>query len=239
MPRGSSTLPNVNSAGDQNINVTNSSLVVSDVTSQSTLSAINTKITTCDTSAVTVSSSALPSGAATAVLQTGGNSSLASISSAMVACDTGNVVVATSALPNGAATSALQTGGNASLSSIDTKLTGPIAVSASVTINGSRGNLINNSAVVSGDFTTSVNIASYTKSSLVVKSNSSDMVEVWISQDSGVSYDYHGSLYPSQPTGGGSDNYAYLKLENDVLTDVKLKFTGTASAVTGSLFSRV
>ena len=199
MPRASSLLPVVNSSGQQEVSIINSSLAVSDSTAQSSLSAINASI---------------------------------------VACDTGSVSVATSALPTGASTSANQVSGNSSLSSIDSKLTGPIAVSSSATINGSRGNLINLGSVASGDFTTSVDISSYTKSSITIKSDSSDSVELWISQDSGISYDLHGSMYPQSPYSGGSDYYSYLKLDQDVITDVKLKFTGSATSVTASCFSR-
>jgi hypothetical protein len=69
-----------------------------------------------------VTSSALPSGAATSANQTTGNSSLSSIDGKITACNTGAVVVSSSALPSGAATSANQTTGNSSLSSIDGKL---------------------------------------------------------------------------------------------------------------------
>ena len=238
MPRGSSVLPNVNANGDQNINITNAALAVTDATAQASLSAINGKITACDTSAVAVSSSALPTGAATSANQSTANSSLSSISAAMIACDTGNVNIATSSLPTGASTSANQSTANSSLSSIDAKLTSPLSVSSPVTISGSRGNLINMSSVVSGDFTTGIDVSAHTKSSITIKSNSSDVVELWVSCDSGISYDLHGSVWPMQPD-SGTDYYAYIKLDNDVVTDVKLKFTGTASTVTASCFSRV
>jgi hypothetical protein len=57
---------------------------------------IDGKITTCDTGAVVVASSALPAGAAS-------ESSLAAMNGKVVACNTGAVVVASSALPAGAA----------------------------------------------------------------------------------------------------------------------------------------
>ena len=227
MPRASSLLPVVNSSGQQEVSIINSSLAVSDSTAQSSLSAINASIVACDTGSVSVATSALPTGASTSANQVSGNSSLSSIDTKIVACDT-------SAL----ATSANQSSANMSLSSIDTKLTGPIAVSSSSTVNGSRGNLINLGSVASGDFTTSVDISSYTKSSITIKSDSSDSVELWISQDSGISYDLHGSMYPQSPYSGGSDYYSYLKLDQDVITDVKLKFTGSATSVTASCFSR-
>ena len=57
---------------------------------------IDGKITTCDTGAVVVASSALPAGAAS-------ESSLAAMNGKVVACNTGAVVVSSSALPAGAA----------------------------------------------------------------------------------------------------------------------------------------
>ena len=69
---------------------------------ETTLSALNTKVTTCNTGAVVVSSSALPTGASTSALQTTGNTSLSTI-----ATNTTN-----------AATTTLQTIGNTSLASL-------------------------------------------------------------------------------------------------------------------------
>jgi len=227
MPRASSVLPLVNSSGQQEVNITNSSLAVNDSTAQSSLSAINASIVACDTGNVSVATSALPNGAATSANQSTANSSLSSIDTKIVSCDTSPL-----------ATNSDQLTANMSLSSIDSKLTGPIAVSSSATVNGSRGNLINLGSVSSGDFTTSVDVSSYTKSSISIKSDSSDTVELWVSQDSGVSYDLHGSMWPQQPYSGGSDYYSYLKLDGDVITDVKLKFTGSATSVTASCFSR-
>ena len=57
---------------------------------------IDAKITACNTGSVVISSSALPSGAAT-------ESSLASLNGKVVACDTSACVISSSALPSGAA----------------------------------------------------------------------------------------------------------------------------------------
>lgn len=108
--------------GTQNVDIiaqTLPSLTVSDSAAQASLASIDTNIVTCDTGAVTVAASALPSGAASATLQTAGNSSLASMDGKITACDTGAVAVTSSALPTGAATSALQTAGNASLTVLE------------------------------------------------------------------------------------------------------------------------
>ena len=174
MPRASSVLPLVNASGHQEVNISNATLAVNDATAQASLSSISAAMVICDTSNVNVATSSLPTGAATDANQSIANSSLASID-------------------------ANQSTANSSLSSIDSKLTGPISVSSSATVNGSRGNLINMSSVASGDFTTSVDISSYTKSSIVIKTDSSDTIELWVSIDQGISYDLHGSLWSQQP----------------------------------------
>ena len=99
------------------------------------LSSIDGKITSCDTGAVVVSSSALPSGASTSANQLAGNSSLSSMDSKLTACDTGAVVVSSSALPSGASTSANQSTSIGLVSSLDGKITtcntGAVVVSSS------------------------------------------------------------------------------------------------------------
>jgi len=70
---------------------------VADVATETTLSTIDGKITTVDTSNVTVSSSALPTGAAT-------EATLSAIDGKITTVDTGDVTVSSSALPTGAAT---------------------------------------------------------------------------------------------------------------------------------------
>lgn len=116
---------------------------------EATLSNLNSKVTAVNTGAVVVSSSALPTGASTSVLQTTGNTSLSSIDGKLgslgqktmagstpvvLASDQAAIPVTQSgtwnltnisgtvSLPTGASTSALQTTGNTSLSSIDGKL---------------------------------------------------------------------------------------------------------------------
>tara|TARA_R110000824_G_scaffold266033_1_gene454965 strand:+ start:1019 stop:1726 length:708 start_codon:yes stop_codon:yes gene_type:complete len=86
-------------------------IAVNDSALNTTLTTLNGKVTACDTGAVVVSSSALPSGAAT-------EASLAALSGNVTTCDTGAVVVSSSALPSGGATSALQTSGNSDLTTL-------------------------------------------------------------------------------------------------------------------------
>ena len=93
------------------------------------------KVVACNTGAVVVSSSALPSGAGTEAKQDVANASLASVDGKVVACNTGAVVVSGSALPTGAGTEAKQDVANASLASVDGKVvacnTGAVVVSSS------------------------------------------------------------------------------------------------------------
>ena len=76
---------------------------------------------------IDISTSALPSGAATATLQTTGNGILTTIDAdtgSLAGCVSGSelqVDILTSALPSGAATSTLQTSGNTLLTTISTK----------------------------------------------------------------------------------------------------------------------
>ena len=81
---------------------------VSALASESSVSALSAKVTACDTGAVAVSSSALPTGAATSAIQTLGNTILSTLDGKVTAVDTGAVVVSSSALPSGAASSAYQ-----------------------------------------------------------------------------------------------------------------------------------
>lgn len=70
-----------------------------DFATETTLASLDSKVTACDTSAVVVSSSALPSGAAT-------EATLSALEARVVMCDTQSVVVTASDLPAGAATQA-------------------------------------------------------------------------------------------------------------------------------------
>lgn len=102
---------------------------VSALATESSVTALSAKVTACDTGAVAVSSCALPTGAATSVIQTLGNTILSTLDGKVTAVDTGAVVVSSSALPSGAATSAYQSDQitelqncSGSLSNIDTEL---------------------------------------------------------------------------------------------------------------------
>tara|TARA_R110000765_G_scaffold175_3_gene456 strand:- start:2686 stop:3249 length:564 start_codon:yes stop_codon:yes gene_type:complete len=160
------------------------------------------------------------------VYDSGANTLLSSLDTKIINCDTSNL-----------STSANQLSANASLSSIDSKLTTPLSIVQSVAISGSHGNMSNASVVVANDFSTAIDISGFSKNSLSIESTTSDQVEIWISGDSGTNYILHGSIWLNSPF-SGANYYGYLKLENDVITHIKIKYT-SSSTVTSSCFSRV
>ena len=81
--------------------------------SNGSLSSMDSKLVTCDTGSVVVSSSALPTGAAS-------ESSLAALNAKITACDTSSVSVASSALPSGAASESSLAALNAKITACDT-----------------------------------------------------------------------------------------------------------------------
>lgn len=82
------------------------SLLASQAASASSLSSIDSKVTACNTGSVTVSSSALPSGAATSSAQSTANASLSSISSFVSSLDSKQVNASATALSAASSTSA-------------------------------------------------------------------------------------------------------------------------------------
>lgn len=103
-----------------NVSLSNE-LQVRDDDANTALSSVDGKITACNTGAVVISSSALPTGAAT-------EASLSSIDGKVTACNTGAVTISASALPTGAAT-------EATLAALDAKVTavntGAVVISSS------------------------------------------------------------------------------------------------------------
>ncbi len=145
---------------------------------------IDGKITACNTGAVVISSSALPTGASTSALQTSLNTKIdtidgvldnilvdtsvikgdtTSIDGKITACNTGAVTVSSSVLPTGGSTSALQT-------SLNTKID---------TIDGVLDNILVDTGVIKGDTTsidgkiTACNTGAVTVSSSVLPTGGS------------------------------------------------------------------
>lgn len=114
-------------------------------------------------------------------------------------------------------------------------IAGSVSVSQSATISGSRSNLDNGSAVLSGDASTAVDISSYSKNSVYVDATGSDQIDVLISPD-GTNYYYYNSIYPQQKASGGN-YFGVLKLDDDVIHSIKLEYTNSAT-VTAGVISR-
>ena len=164
----------VNASSNIDVNLTSAdAITIPGVAQESTqllvknaVVATNGKITACNTGAVVVSSSALPTGAATATKQDDIETKLTEIDSILdnikldtaniTACDTGAVVVSSSALPTGAATQAKQV-------DIETKLTDIDSVLDNIDtgINKPRTTVLavyTNSTVTAGDVTGSISM---------------------------------------------------------------------------------
>ena len=96
------------------------------------LSSVDGKVVACNTGAVVVSSSALPSGASTEAKQDANNASNASIDGKIVACNTGACIVSSSALPSGASDSAKQDEIKTLITATNSALAGTLTVSGSI-----------------------------------------------------------------------------------------------------------
>lgn len=109
-------------------------LIAKDFATQTTLAALNTKVTAVNTGAVTVSSSALPTGAAT-------EATLSTLNGKVTACNTGAVTVSSSALPTGAATETTLSTAATSLGLLDDVVgtTGSAVPTKAYTIGGTDG----------------------------------------------------------------------------------------------------
>lgn len=104
-------------------------LAAEDFATEATLASLNAKVTAVNTGAVTVSSSALPTGAATeatlaalAAEDFATETTLTALNAKVTAVNTGAVVVSSSALPSGAATEATLSTASTTLTSIENAL---------------------------------------------------------------------------------------------------------------------
>jgi hypothetical protein len=146
MPTVAVTLSGGATEAKQDDGITHLATIAGDTTS------IDGKITACNTGAVTVSASALPSGAATQTTLNDAEVHLGSIDGKITACNTGAVTVSASALPSGAATQSTLNDAEVHLGSIDGKITacntGAVTVSASALPSGAATQTTLNDAEV-------------------------------------------------------------------------------------------
>ncbi len=126
-----------------NVNISSG---IGDLATESTLQTIAEF--NCDTTDVTISSSALPSGAATQSTLNDAEVHLGSIDGKIALCNTGSVIIAASALPSGAATSALQAGGLPSALSSDNL---KVSLKESIAVGVTNGPLTNLDATINSN----------------------------------------------------------------------------------------
>ncbi len=156
MPTVAVTLAGGSTEAKQDDGITHLATIAGDTTS------IDGKITACNTGAVVVSSSALPSGAATQSTLNDAEVHLGSIDGKITLCNTGSVIISASALPSGAATQSTLNDAEVHLGSIDGKITacntGAVVVSSSAlpsdaATESTLSSLLSSSQIISEDFT--------------------------------------------------------------------------------------
>ena len=157
MPTVAVTLAGGATEAKQDDGITHLATIAGDTT------AIDGKITACNTGAVTISASALPSGAATQTTLNDAEVHLGSIDGKITACNTGAVTVSASALPSGAATQSTLNDAEVHLGSIDGKITacntGAVTISASALPSGAATQTtLNDAEVHLGNIETSVQL---------------------------------------------------------------------------------
>ena len=164
-----------NASGELKVTMADTSLL----SSESTLSSLNSKVVAVDTGAVVVSSSALPAGAAL-------ESSLSSLNAKVVAVDTGSVTIATCALPLGAATETSLSSADGHLSTLAGAVSGGVVQVSAGSVASSATQVWTAQAVGAGATakSSSVDIDAY-RSVCVFGStdNLNDSVEIEVSND--------------------------------------------------------
>ena len=193
---------------------------------------VDSKITACNTGAVVVSSSALPSGASSEAKQDINNASNASIDSKITACNTGSVVISSSALPSGGSESAKQDEIKALITATNSALASTLSVSApavskSSTTPVNAENVNGQSSYTSSeiDINNAKNISIVGSSSDTVNSHE---VDILISNASS------GVFYESSHSGYFINGNVHLLVNNIPYRYIKLKVKNADSAVGNS-----
>lgn len=196
---------------------------------------IDSKITACNTGAVVVSSSALPSGSSTEAKQDANNASNASIDSKITACNTGAVVVSSSALPSGASVSSKQDEIKTLITATNTALAGTLSVSGSVggTLTKSTSTPISSQAILGQSDFTSAEIDINTARHFTIFGSSSDTsnsheVDVLVSNVSG------GTYYETSHSGYYLEGNFHLLVSHMPYRYIKVKVKNGDSAVGNS-----
>ena len=185
------------------------------------LDSLDGKVTACNTGAVTVASSALPTGASTLSEQQTQTTKLTSLDGKVTACDTGSVTVASSVLPTGASTLAEQQTQTTKLTEIDTVLdsldgkvtacnTGAVTVASSALPTGASteatlllaeahlGNIDTQTSSIQSNVATSSNQTNGTQVARCMGNNSGSQVQIQV--------DANGVVATSGSGGGAGSN---------------------------------
>ena len=237
----------------------NQSILSKNTELDSAVDALSTKVTACDTGACVVSSSALPTGAATesslsalntkvtavntsacivssSALPTGASSesSLVSLSTKVTACDTGAVVISSSALPTGASSESNQNDIKTLITSTNSVLAGTLTVSSPAVTKSSSTPISSESIMASGiHLSGEINIDSAKHISVLGEcddTDSSHMVDLLVSDVSG------GTFYPTSHSGYFMEGYTHMLIADIPYRYIKLQITNaSASAQTFTL----
>ena len=243
----------VNSSGEQIVDISSSAVVsVNDTTAQTSLSSLDTKITSCDTTNLSTSAN-----------QTSANALLSSISSALsgtlsidpIGTTEQPVTVSTLPLPSGAATSVNQTSANGLLTSIDSALgstlivdgsasTQPISGVVSVSsisgtvattttapsVSGSNNNHLSSQSVTSAYQSTGFDVSSASRFSIMGNTtDNTNSILVEFSADNTTWYRSNTELYPSYSDPSSPYDF-YTAFDGACVKYVRLNFanyTGT------------
>ena len=153
---------------------------VSALALEATLVAQSSKIVACNTGAVVVSSSALPSGAST-------EATLANQSAKIVACNTGAVVVSSSALPSGASTEASASASAGHLATVAGAVSGGVVqVSAGAPVSATNTHVFNATSISGGANAQSVAVDADTLKSVCIfgtTNRPSGAIDIQVSHD--------------------------------------------------------
>ncbi len=201
-------------------------------TGNASLSSVDGKITACNTGAVVVSSSSLPSGASTEAKQDANNASNASIDGKIVACNTGAVVVASSALASGASVSSKQDEIKTLITATNSALAGTLTVSAPAVVKSSSSPVNNESVLGLSSYTSSeVDINTAKHISLIGTSSdtaNSHQFDLLVSNSSG------GVFVESSHSGYFIDGKFHLLVSNVPYRYIKLKVQNGDTSVSNS-----
>ncbi len=218
------------SAANQTTMITSLGVIEGDTTS------LDAKVTACNTGAVVVSSSALPSGASS-------EATLSALNGKVTACDTGSVVVSSSALPTGAALESSLSALNGKVVAVDT---GAVVVSSSALPSGaaSESSLSALNGKVTACDTGSVTVASSALPTGAASESSLSALSGKVSQGSDATLSSAQQVVVYGRDNGGNldainvDNSGHLKITtNDIDSDIPVTQVLSSQSVTTTFTS--